>query len=290
MSSSLQSEAWQDQRPCLSVVMPAYNEQETLRAIVEKVLQLPLALELIVVDDCSQDATPDLLADLSREHPNLRTIRHDRNQGKTAAVKTGIAASSGDIVIVQDADMEYDPAEIPEVIGPILHDKADVVYGSRFLVRRATRVLYFYHFLANQVLTFWSNLFTNLNMTDVETGYKAFRGSIIRDMIINSTGFGFEIEVTAKVAKLGARIFEVPISYYGRTYEEGKKIGMTDGLHAFWYVFKYNVLVSRARSFRSFSQVPTAVVARHSADPNGGVNVSGGAFSAITTTDRESQT
>lgn len=269
MGSSLQSGALPEQRPSLSVVIPAYNEQETLRNIIEKVLQLPLALEVIVVDDCSQDATPALLADLCRQYPNLRSLRHPRNQGKTAAVKTGIAASSGDIVIVQDADLEYDPAEIPEVIGPILHDQADVVYGSRFLVRRATRVLYFYHFLANQLLTFWSNLFTNLNMTDVETGYKAFRGSILRDMIINSTGFGFEIEVTAKVAKLGARIFEVPISYYGRTYEEGKKIGMIDGVHAFWYVFKYNLLVSRARSFRSFSQVPAPVVACQSEDSNG---------------------
>ena len=269
MAGSLHSEGLQDLLPCLSVVIPAYNEQETLRNVVEKVLQLPLALEVIVVDDCSQDATPGLLADLSREYPNLHSIRHERNQGKTAALKTGIAASSGDIVIVQDADMEYDPAEIPEVVGPIICDKADIVYGSRFLVRRTTRVLYFYHFLANQILTFWSNLLTNMNMTDVEIGYKAFRGNIIRDMIISSSGFGFEIEVTAKVAKLGVRIFEVPISYYGRTYEEGKKIGMIDGLHAFWYVFKYNILVSRARSFRSFSHISAPVVARHSANPGG---------------------
>ena len=269
MAGSFYPGAPQDQRPCLSVIIPAYNEEETLRNIVDKVLRLPLVLEVIVVDDCSQDATPSLLMALSREHPSLRTIRHEQNRGKTAAVKTGIAASHGDIVIVQDADMEYDPAEIPEVIGPIMRDTADVVYGSRFLVRRATRVLYFYHFLANQILTFWSNLFTNMNMTDVETGYKAFRGNIIRDMIINSSGFGFEIEVTAKVAKLGARVFEVPISYYGRTYEEGKKIGAVDGLHAFWYVFKYNVLVSRARSFRSSPQSSTPIVARHSADPNG---------------------
>ncbi len=238
-------------RPVLSVVIPAYNEQATLRHVVESILQLPCVLEVIVVDDCSQDTTPAIVADLSRVHPQVRGIRHERNQGKTAAVKRGITASVGNIVIVQDADLEYDPAEIPDVIGPILQDKADVVYGSRFLVRKATRVLYFYHFLANRILTFWCNLFSNMNMTDVETGYKAFRGSIIRDMVITSSGFGFEIEVTAKVAKLGARIYEVPISYYGRTYEEGKKIGMIDGLHAFWYVFKYNVLVSRARSFRT---------------------------------------
>ena len=255
MEHSLQSPALQDQRPCLSVVIPSYNEMETLRDIIEKVMRLPLALEVIVVDDCSQDATPGLLADLALTYPNLRGIRHDRNQGKTAALKTGIAATCGEIVIIQDADQEYDPAEIPDVIGPILQDKADVVYGSRFLVRKATRVLYFYHFVANRILTFWCNLFSNLNMTDVETGYKAFRGSIIRDMVITSSGFGFEIEVTAKVAKLGARIYEVPISYYGRTYEEGKKIGMADGLQAFWYVFKYNVLVSRGRSFRNLKQL-----------------------------------
>jgi glycosyltransferase involved in cell wall biosynthesis len=266
MACSLQS---QDPRPCLSVVIPVYNEQETLRDVIEKVLRLPLALEIIVVDDCSQDATPGLIADLARTYPNLHTIRHERNQGKTAALKTGIAATRGDIVIVQDADLEYDPAEIPDVIGPILQDKADVVYGSRFLVRKATRVLYFYHFLANRLLTFWCNLFSNMNMTDVETGYKAFRGSIIRDMVITSSGFGFEIEVTAKVAKLGARIYEVPISYYGRTYEEGKKIGLIDGLHAFWYVFKYNVLVSRARSFRNLPQFSTPVAAHPPAGPDG---------------------
>jgi glycosyltransferase involved in cell wall biosynthesis len=253
MARSLESGAPQGPRPCLSVVIPAYNEQDTLRDVVEKVMRLPVTLEVIVVDDCSQDTTPGLIADLARTYPNLRSIRHQRNRGKTAAVETGIAASCGDIVIVQDADLEYDPTEIPDVIGPILQDKADVVYGSRFLVRKATRVLYFYHFLANRFLTFWCNLFSNLNMTDVETGYKAFRGSIIRDMVISSSGFGFEIEVTAKIAKLGARIYEVPISYYGRTYEEGKKIGMIDGVHAFWYVFKYNVLVSPARSFRTLN-------------------------------------
>jgi glycosyltransferase involved in cell wall biosynthesis len=264
MAPSLHSGLLQSPCPCLSVVIAAYNEQETLRDVLEKVLGLPFALEVIVVDDCSQDATPVVLADLARKYPNVRSIHHERNQGKTEALKTGIAVTRGDIVIVQDADMEYDPAEIPEVIGPIMQDKADVVYGSRFLVRRTTRVLYFYHYVANRVLTFWSNLFTNMNMTDVETGYKAFRGSIIRDMIISSSGFGFEIEVTAKVVKLGARIYEVPISYYGRTYEEGKKIGMIDGLLAFWYVFKYNVLVSRERSFRGLPQLSARLVARHS--------------------------
>jgi glycosyltransferase involved in cell wall biosynthesis len=241
----------------ISVIIPAYNESQTLREIVDKVMKLPYELEVIVVDDCSQDGTPALIAELASQYSNLRSIRHDRNQGKTAAVKNGIAASTGGVVIVQDADLEYDPAEIPDVVNPILENHADVVFGSRFLVRKASRVLYFYHYLANCFLTFWCNLFSNLNMTDVETGYKAFRGDIIREMIITSSGFGFEIEVAAKVSKLGARIYEVPISYYGRTYEEGKKIGPMDGVLAFWYVIKYNVLVSRAGSFRRAPQLPT---------------------------------
>jgi len=222
-----------------------------MHEIVERVLALPCVFEIIIVDDCSRDATPQIVAALSAADPRVRAIRQQRNQGKTEAVKRGIAESTGPIVIIQDADLEYDPNEIPSVIGPIRDGKADIVYGSRFLVRKATRVLYFYHYIANRSLTLFSNLFTNMNMTDVETCYKAFRGDIIRDMVINSSGFGFEIEVTAKVAKLRQRVYEVPISYYGRTYEEGKKIGLTDGIHALWYIVKYNLLVSRAASFRS---------------------------------------
>jgi hypothetical protein len=154
-------------------------------------------------------------------------------------------------VVVQDADLEYDPAEIGHVIQPILNGNADVVYGSRFLVRREARVLYFYHYVANRFLTLLSNALTNLNMTDIETGYKAFRGDIIRDMVIESTGFGVEVEITAKVAKLRARVYEVPISYYGRTYEEGKKIGFMDGIFAVWYVLRFNLFCSLASSFRS---------------------------------------
>jgi glycosyltransferase involved in cell wall biosynthesis len=171
--------------------------------------------------------------------------------GKTAAVRAGFAVTRGEVVIVQDADLEYDPEEIPLVIGPILEGHADVVFGSRFLVRRATRVLYFYHYLANKLLTFTSNLFTNLNMTDIETCYKAFRGDIIRNMVITSRGFGFEVESTAKVAKLGCAIYEVPISYYGRTYEEGKKIAMKDGMIAFWLIFRFNLFCSRSAAFRA---------------------------------------
>jgi glycosyltransferase involved in cell wall biosynthesis len=176
-------------------------------------------------------------------------IRQPRNMGKTAALRTGFAASHGDVVLVQDADMEYNPVDIPGLVEPIEQGIADVVYGSRFMTRRASRVLYFRHFMANQVLTFLSNLFTDLNLSDVETGYKAFRGEIIRNMIIETRGFGFEIEVTAKIAKLKCRVYEVPISYYGRTYEEGKKIGFRDGLDAILYTFKYNLFVPINRSF-----------------------------------------
>jgi glycosyltransferase involved in cell wall biosynthesis len=234
----------------LSVVIPAYNEEATLAHVVERVLALPQVTEIVVVNDCSKDRTGALADELARAHPErIRVAHHPANAGKTEALKTGFALTTGDIVIVQDADLEYDPAEIPHVIEPIVKGEGDVVYGSRFLVRRASRVLYFYHYLANRGLTFLSNLFTNVNMTDVETGYKAFRGEIIRNMRITSSGFGFEIEVTAKIAKLGCAIYEVPISYHGRTYEEGKKIGVLDGLAALWYILRFNLLCPLARSY-----------------------------------------
>ena len=188
---------------------------------------------------------------MQSEFSNIKTQRLKKNSGKTAALKAGFAMSSGEIVIIQDADLEYDPVDIPAVIQPIIENRADVVYGSRFLVRRATRVLYFYHYLANKSLTFFSNLFTNLNMTDIETGYKAFRGDIIREMVIVSTRFGFEVEVTAKVAKLKLAIFEVPISYYGRTYAEGKKISTIDGVTAIWLIVRFNLFWSARSSFRT---------------------------------------
>jgi glycosyltransferase involved in cell wall biosynthesis len=241
--------------------VPAFNEAATIERVVQRLLQLTNLLEVIVVDDCSTDNTPEILHRLANEHAQIKFTRHAKNSGKTEALKTGFALTTGEIVIVQDADLEYDPQDIPTVIGPILEGNADVVYGSRFMVRRATRVLYFYHYLANKFLTFTSNIFTNLNMTDVETGYKAFRGNIIRNMIITSQGFGFEIEVTAKVAKLGCRIYEVPISYYGRTYEEGKKIGVKDGIEALWLVFRFN-LFCRLRS--SFRQLPDRSAVRDS--------------------------
>lgn len=245
----------------LSVVMPAYNEESTLEQIVGNVLQVPQLLELIIVDDCSTDKTSNIAQDLVAQDSRIRYVRLAKNSGKTAALKAGFALAQGKIVIIQDADLEYDPAEISDVIAPIVEGRADVVYGSRFLVKRAARVLYFYHYIANKCLTFFSNCLTNLNMTDVETCYKAFRGEIIRNMIITSSGFGFEIEVTAKVAKLKCAVYEVPISYYGRTYEEGKKIGTKDGLAALWYVVKFNLLTGVEKSYRQIPAVkpPPAV-------------------------------
>ncbi len=234
----------------LSVVIPAYNEENTLRRVVEKVLQLPCVLEVVIVDDCSSDRTPQLGDELAAKYPEVVCLHHLKNGGKTEALKTGFQRTTGSIVIVQDADLEYDPEEIPGLIQPIIDGHADVVYGSRFLVRKAARVLYFYHYLANRSLTFFSNLCTNINLTDVETGYKAFRGEILREMVIVSSGYGFEIEVTAKVAKLKCAIYEAPISYYGRTYEEGKKIGLSDGFAALWYILKFNLFCSLQSSFR----------------------------------------
>ncbi len=237
------------QEKCLSVVVPVYNEQDTLAAIVNKLLVLPQLLEIVIVDDCSTDQTAEILQALSAKHTEIQTLRHERNRGKTEALKSGFRLTRGEIVIVQDADLEYDPQEIPSVIGPIIDGNADVVFGSRFLVRKATRVLYFYHFLGNKFLTFLSNIATNINLTDVETCYKAFRGDIIRQMKINSRGFGFEIEVTAKVAKLKCAIYETPISYYGRTYEEGKKITAWDGVAALYYIVRYNLFCSLKDSY-----------------------------------------
>lgn len=183
----------------LSIVIPVFNEQATLARVVHKVMEVvPHLFEVIVVDDCSTDQTKDIAVELAERYRQVRVARHDKNLGKTAALRNGFALTTGDIVIVQDADLEYDPGEIHAVIQPIVDGHADVVYGSRFLVKRAARVLYFYHYLGNKVLTFISNLMTNLNMTDIETGYKAFKGDIIRSMIISSSGFGFEIEVEVK--------------------------------------------------------------------------------------------
>jgi Glycosyltransferases involved in cell wall biogenesis len=235
----------------LSVIMPAFNEEATIVDITERVLAVDGILELIIVDDCSSDGTAEIVKQLCEADSRVRYEKLSSNQGKTAAIRHGISLSRGEIVIIQDSDLEYDPTEISEVIGPILNGFADVVYGSRFMVKKATRVLYFWHYLANKGLTLVSNCLTNLNMTDIETCYKAFRGDIIRSMVITSTRFGFEVEATAKIAKIGCTIYEVPISYYGRTYAEGKKIGFRDGVAALWFLVKYNLLVGRSRSFSS---------------------------------------
>lgn len=235
----------------LSIIIPAFNEEKTIADVLTALArEVPEVSEIIVVDDGSTDGTFQIAEEFCQKLPQMRLIRQPCNQGKTAALRAGFAASTGDVVLVQDADLEYDPVDIPELVDPIAKGKADVVYGSRFMIRRAARVLYFKHFMANQFLTFLSNLFTDLNLSDVETGYKAFRGEIIRNMIIETRGFGFEIEVTAKVAKLKCRVYEVPISYNGRTYEEGKKIGFTDGLYAIFYIFKYNLFVPRKYCYK----------------------------------------
>jgi glycosyltransferase involved in cell wall biosynthesis len=238
-----------DRTPLVSVIVPAYNEEKTINRILDVLLSLDLNLEVIVVDDCSKDNTGAIVQKVVARDQRVRYIKQAVNGGKTAALKTGFQAVTGDIVIIQDADLEYDPREIPMVLEPILSGMADVVYGSRFMVRKAARAVYFYHYLANKGLTFLCNVFTNINLTDVETGYKAFKADIIKNMVIQSSGFGFEIEVTAKVAKLKCRIYEVPISYYGRSYEEGKKIGFSDGVDAGLYIFQYNLFTSLESSF-----------------------------------------
>jgi glycosyltransferase involved in cell wall biosynthesis len=258
MHENIRSSLVDESAACLSVVVPVYNEAATLVEVVSKVLSVPYLLEIIIVDDCSTDGSADLARQLAEKDPRVRVMVHERNSGKTAALRTGFALTSGEVVIIQDADLEYDPTEIHGVIQPILEGHADVVYGSRFLVRRAARVLYFYHYLGNKFLTFLSNSLTNLNMTDIETGYKAFRGEIIRNLVITSSGFGFEVEVTAKVAKLKAAIYEVPISYYGRTYEEGKKITFKDGVVALWLVIRFNLFCSLQASFRELPELRSA--------------------------------
>ena len=232
--------------PLLSVIIPVYNEAATLQNILRAVHEAPVEdKEIIVIDDASTDGSRELLED-SLRNQYQRLITHDVNQGKGAALRAGIAAATGDIVLIQDADLEYDPQEYSRLIKPIVEDKADVVYGSRFFSHGPHRVLYFWHYLGNRFLTLCSNMFTNLNLTDMETCYKVFRRELIQSLPLQENRFGFEPEVTAKLARVpGIRVYEMGISYYGRTYHEGKKIDWKDGVRALWCIVKYSRLFQR---------------------------------------------
>jgi glycosyltransferase involved in cell wall biosynthesis len=230
----------------LSVIIPCFNEENTIEFLVERVVKadrMDMELEMIIVNDGSSDNSSDKIARLADNHASIRTTKHSHNQGKGAALRTGFALSTGDIVLVQDADLEYDPNEYPKLLEPILSGKADIVFGSRFSGGDSHRVLYFWHYLGNKFITLCSNMFTNLNLSDVETCFKVFKGDIIRSIKTEENRFGFEPEITAKICRYQPtpRIFEVGISYYGRTYQEGKKIGWRDGVRALYCIVRYNV-------------------------------------------------
>ena len=234
-----------DIEPCLSVVMPVFNEAATVADVIKTVLAQRPVQQLVIVDDASSDGTWEKLQPLAQTEPRIKLLRHEVNQGKGAALRTGIVLATSPIVIVQDADLEYDPAEYHRLLTPILSGKADVVFGSRFLGSPSGhRVLYYWHSVGNKILTTLSDMATGLNLTDMEVCYKTFRREIIQKIKIEEDRFGFEPEITAKIARLKVRIYEVAISYDGRTYAEGKKIGWRDGLHALWCIFKYNFLPS----------------------------------------------
>ncbi len=225
----------------LSIVIPCYNEVATLEKVIDAVLKSPVgSKEVIIVDDGSTDGTSDLIRN-KLEQRVARVIFHEKNQGKGAALRSGFAVATGDVVLVQDADLEYDPRDYDSLLAPIAAGKADVVYGSRFSGGEAHRVLFFWHYIVNRGLTLLSNILTNLNLTDMEIGYKAFRREVLQQITIEENRFGFEPEITAKVARLHYRIYEVGVSYSGRTYSEGKKIGWHDGVHAVWCILKYNL-------------------------------------------------
>jgi glycosyltransferase involved in cell wall biosynthesis len=225
----------------ISVVVPVYNERATISHLIAAILAVPLDKDIVVVNDCSTDGTAEELDRLAASHANIRVIHQERNQGKGAALRTGFAAATGDIVIVQDADLEYHPREHPKLVGPILDGHADVVYGSRFMGGGPRRVLHISHAFANTLLTRLSNLLSGLNLSDMETCHKAFRREILQRVAIEENRFGFEPEITAKIAKLDCRVYEVGIAFYGRTYAEGKKIGWRDGVRALWCIVKYNL-------------------------------------------------
>jgi glycosyltransferase involved in cell wall biosynthesis len=225
----------------LSVVMPVYNEEPTLRAVIERVFAVGLDVELLCIDDGSTDGSRQILAELQERYPAMKVYLQPNNTGKGAALRRGIQDATGDYVIIQDADLEYDPHDYPTLLSPLQSGQADVVYGSRFVGSGPHRVLYFWHSVGNSLLTLLSNMITNLNMTDMETCYKAFRREVIQSIPLEEDRFGFEPEVTVKIAKRGLRVYEVGISYWGRTYAEGKKIGWKDGLRALWCLLKYAV-------------------------------------------------
>lgn len=227
----------------ISIVIPCYNELSTIQEILEKVLAAPIQAdrEIIVVDDCSRDGTREKLADLETAYP-IRVIYQPVNRGKGAALRTGFTAATGEVIIVQDADLEYDPNDYPSLLKPILEGQADVVYGTRFMGNGSHRVLYYWHSVGNRLLTVLSNMFTNLNLTDMEVCYKVFKRSILEKIQLREERFGFEPEFTAKIARLGCTVYEVGVSYYGRTYEEGKKINWKDGVRALYVILKYGIL------------------------------------------------
>jgi glycosyltransferase involved in cell wall biosynthesis len=256
-------------KPCLSVVIPCYDEVATVEAVVAQVLASPYTAEVVIVDDGSTDGTRDVLASLS--HPSVRVLLQPYNQGKGAALRRGFAEATAEYVVVQDADLEYDPSEYGALVQPLADGLADVVFGSRFISSRPHRVLYYWHSVGNRFLTTLSNMFTNLNLTDMETCYKVFRREVIQSVVIEEDRFGFEPEVTAKVARAGWRVYEVGISYNGRTYAEGKKIGWRDGVRAVWCILKFSATGERLRALAGVgaATVPPAAPAPAAGDPAG---------------------
>jgi len=232
----------------LSVVMPVYNERATLREVIGRVLAVPIDIELLCIDDGSSDGSREILAELQQKHPQIRALLQPRNMGKGAALRRGIQEATGDFVIIQDADLEYDPSEYPQLLEPLIQGRADVVFGSRFLGGGPHRVLYFWHSVGNWILTLLSNCLTNINLSDMETCYKVFRREVIQSIPLEEDRFGFEPEITVKVARRKLRIYEVGISYSGRTYEEGKKIGWKDGVRALYCLVKYSLKEPRAEA------------------------------------------
>ena len=226
----------------LSIIVPVYNELDTISEVVNRISKLDLDKEIIIVDEGSTDGTSELLNNKFNGQDDIKIVLHSNNYGKGMAVRTALKSVEGDIVIIQDADLEYNPDEYPILLEPILEGRADVVYGSRFIGKGPHRILFFWHYAGNKLLTLISNMFTNLNLTDMETGYKVFKSEVIKDITIKQNRFGFEPEITAKFAKKRLRIYEVGISYAGRTYDEGKKIGWKDGFVALWCILKYNLL------------------------------------------------